>query len=171
MLSLRVAWSGTIPTPSPSLGGTEQETPIRGLASQGSKQPWEAGPGPILQRRKLAQRGAGAGPRTHSTSGGGPLGPGPTSACASGGGRRTCLCLTSSHVAGPRGTDKSSLFSAQGVLDPPGEAPSTQEEQGWSEGMRCSLTGRAHAPVALGWHAAVSWCCAGGGKGFPGGAS
>lgn len=40
------------------------------------------------------------------------------SACASRGGRRLRLCLTSLHEAGPQGTDKSSLFGAQGVLDP-----------------------------------------------------
>ena len=68
-------------------------------------------------------------------------------------------CLTSSHVAGPRGTDKSSLFSAQGVLDPPGEAPCTQEEQGWSEGMRCSLTGKAHSPCSRPSGPGVARCC------------
>ena len=88
--------------------------------------------------------------RTHSTSGGGP-GPGPRSARACQGGQLFRLHLPSSCVwLSPRGQINAAYLEPRGVLDLPGQAPITQEGQGWSECVWCSSMGKAHTQLAHG---------------------
>lgn len=78
------------------------------------------------------------------------------SARACQGGQLLPVRLPSSCVwLSPRGQINAAYLEPRGVLDLPGQAPTTQEGQGWSECVWCSSMGKAHTqlthgPVTLG---------------------